>query len=149
MLKNGSYDTGSWPSSNYNFTLNSKADVTIYFNSSSNEIAVDSAGLGTWKLDYIFAAGNGSGTWLNGEDWNISTKLNKMKEVKPGIWEISFENVKKGSDYKVKFACNGAWQPYNWGIDGTLDKADPQPGNTVAQDGSTVTLRLDVTGFNF
>ncbi|MGN1467256.1 MAG: hypothetical protein ACI4W1_03005, partial [Ruminococcus sp.] len=135
-------------SANYQITLNKTADVTVNFNGSTKEITVESEGLGDWKLEYISAVGNGDGAWLNGANWDPADETNKMTEVKPGIWEITYTDVPADNGYEVKFACNGAWQPYNWTITGELDGQTNTP-QTVEVDGSTVTLRIDVNGFDF
>jgi hypothetical protein len=145
---------GTWDNSwgvdggNYSITLATACDVTIYFNSTTTAIAVDAAGLTTFVLETITAVGNGEEAWLNGASWDVANTSNDMTEVAPGIWEITYENVAAFDNYNVKFACNHAWAPYNWNFDGVLDDQDHR-SLVVDVDGSTVTLRLDVTGFDF
>lgn len=144
--------TNSWGkdggSANYSLTLSTTCDVTIIFNSETKLITVESEGLSSFVLDYIVVVGNGEGNWLNGEVWNLASTTNIMTEVTPGIWEISYYDVAAGEAYQAKFACNGSWQPYNWTMDGYLD-GQINPNYTVETDGSTVTIRIDVNGFDF
>lgn len=102
----------------------------------------------TWKLEYITAVGNGDGNWLNGESWSVDSDSNKMTEVSTGVWEIKYNDIDEFENYQVKFACNGSWQPYNWTSDGVLDGQD-NPSHEVEEDGSMVTLRIDVNDFDF
>ncbi len=146
-VTNGTWDE-CYPEANVPITTNDTGYVKVYFNSTTKEIAVDAEYAFTWELEYITAVGNGDGTWLNGESWAVDSTDNRMTEVEPGIWEITYEDMDAFDNYQVKFACNGSWQPYNWTIDGILDGQD-NPSCEVAEDGSTVTLRIDVNGFDF
>ena len=146
-VTNGTWDE-CYPAANVSITTNGTGYVKVYFNSTTKEIAVDAEYAFTWELEYITAVGNGDGTWLNGESWAVDSEDNRMTEVEPGIWEITYEDMDEFDNYQVKFACNGSWQPYNWTIDGILDGQD-NPSNEVEIDGSTVTLRINVNGFDF
>ncbi len=146
-VTNGTWDE-CYPEANVSITTNDTGYVKVYFNSTTKDIAVDAEYAFTWELEYITVVGNGDGNWLNGESWAVDAEDNRMTEVAPGVWEISFEDIDAFDNYQVKFACNGSWQPYNWTIDGVLDGQD-NPSNEVAEDGSTVTLRIDVNGFDF
>ncbi len=147
-VTNGTWDECYPADNNIAITTTDTGYVRVYFNSDTKDIAVDAEKSGEWTLEYITAVGNGDGNWLNGEDWNIAAESNKMTEVEPGIWEISYDNIDAFDNYQVKFACNGSWQPYNWTSDGVLDGQE-NPSLEVAEDGSKVTLRINVNGFDF
>ena len=102
----------------------------------------------------ITAAGNGSGNWLNGANWDPADSSNHMKETSDGsgVYEITYTGVNTGDDYKVKFAANDAWTN-NWGVS-DVDTTDLSGvaiyrGENitipVAQDNSTVKLVLDLS----
>ncbi|MEE1219188.1 MAG: dockerin type I domain-containing protein [Ruminococcus sp.] len=141
--------TNAWGNGdqNYGITMTSEADVTIYYSSVTNAIAVESAGLGTFELTSITAVGNGDGTWLNGASWDTTDASNNLTEVTPGVWSITYTNIDAFDNYQVKFACNYGWA-YNWASDGTFD-GQTNPSIVVEEDGSTVTLTIDVNGFDF
>ena len=62
----------------------------------------------TSGITSITVAGNGSGNWLNGENWNAVAIDNHMTETSEDVWEITYESVATG-DYEFKFAANNAW----------------------------------------
>ena len=62
----------------------------------------------------IYAAGNGEGAYLNGASWTPDAPANKMAEIAPDIWRITFANVGQGFDRQIKFAVDGAWT-HNFG----------------------------------
>ncbi|MDD5796768.1 MAG: alpha-amylase family glycosyl hydrolase, partial [Oscillospiraceae bacterium] len=94
--------TNCWGKDGGNFTVNltKAADVTVYFNSESKAIAVESDGIGAWEFEYITAAGNGDGAWLNGANWDPADETNIMTEVEPGIWEITYTDVPADNGYE-------------------------------------------------
>ncbi|MGN0453685.1 MAG: alpha-amylase family glycosyl hydrolase [Ruminococcus sp.] len=146
-VTNGTWDE-AYPAGNFTFSTGDTGYVKVYFNSETKEIAVDAQYPKTWELESIIAAGNGDGTWLNGANWDLTDTSNLLTEVEPGIWEITYEDIDAYDGYEVKFACNQSWQPYNWTIDGVLDGQTNTP-ITVPFDNATVTLRIDVNGFDF
>ena len=148
--------------SNYNFTLSAACPVTIYFNSQTKEIAVSAENLTNFEFEYITAVGGGSDSFLNGANWVVDDPSNRMTEVEgqPGVYEISYENV-YADIYQVKFACNGSWS-VQWGAPSGetytgkeikfIGEGGDNPSNInfdVAEDASKVTLRIDLSGFNF
>ncbi|MEE0264605.1 MAG: hypothetical protein UD936_03165, partial [Acutalibacteraceae bacterium] len=144
---------GTWNNSwgvgtdNYSITLTAQADVTINFDSATKEITVVSDGLGEFELEYIAVVGNGEGAWLNGEDWNTATTTNILTQVARGVWTITYKNVAASDDYQFKFIANGGYT-YNWTSDGVFD-GQINPSNVVKYDGSTVTLTIDLTKYDF
>ena len=149
--------SNSWGdgTSNYKFAVTTKGDITITFNPSTKAIAVTGTGVGEAKMEinYITAVGTGSGAFLNGVSWDPAASSNKMTENN-GVYSISYENVAAGT-YKYKFAANGAWTD-DWGTgaateSGVTYDAAYKGGDsslTVAEDGSTVTLTLDLSGID-
>ncbi len=147
-VTNGTWDV-SYPSNNVSFAVTDYGDVTIYFNSETHSIAVDGEYIDNseFAVESITAVGNGDGTWLNGANWDVSDVSNDMTEVVPGVWEITYEDIDACDSYQVKFVVNHSWA-YNWGIDGVFD-SQTKIKQVVEQDGSTVTLRIDINNFNF
>ncbi|MEE0060661.1 MAG: hypothetical protein UE295_07535, partial [Acutalibacteraceae bacterium] len=146
---------GTWNNSwgvgadNYSITLTKQADVTINFNSETKEITVVSDGLGEFELEYIAVVGNGveGKAWLNGEEWNPATTTNVLTQVARGVWTITYNSVDASDDYQFKFIANGGYT-YNWTSDGVFD-GQINPSNVVKYDGSTVTLTIDLTKYDF
>ena len=110
---------------------------------------------GTKYVDYIIAVGSGSGTFLNGADWDPEDERNKMTEVSEGVYEIFFKGVKSGT-YQVKFAANsiGAENPYEicWGKNQKSNQAVLNGDSlniTVREDNSMVKLRLNLSYYNY
>ncbi len=133
---------------NFTFVLTDACDVTIYLNSESKTVVVDAEFLGKFELEYIMAVGNGDGPWLNGKAWDLTAQENMMTEISRGVWSITYEGIEQFNDYQVKFACNGSWTPYNWTSDGILDGQE-NPSILVPFNNATVTLTIDVNGFDF
>ena len=147
-VTNGTWDV-AYPAQNFSFTVTDFGAVTIYFNSTTHEIAVDGEFIDNseFVVETVTAVGNGDGTWLNGANWDPADVSNDMTEIAPGVWEISYENMDAYDSYEVKFAVNHSWT-YNWTIDGVFD-GQTNIGQVVEEDGSTVTLRIDINGFDF
>ena len=141
---------------NYKFAVSSKCDVTITFNADTKAIAVSGSGVGEAKMniDYIAAVGGGAGGFLNDVNWDPANASNKMTEEN-GVYTITYTDVAAGT-YEYKFAANGAWTD-NWGYNGetpsgeTVDAVYNSGSNAkvvVAEDGSTVELKLDTTAMD-
>lgn len=158
---------GTWENSwggedgeNYMFILKDTGNVTIYFNSLTKSIAVKAEYLDDYELKYISVVGGGKAGWLNGSDWNLNEQSNIMKKTDQGLYEITYTNVPASSCHQFKFACNGEWD-YSWGA----SSDNVLTGNNiniigvlapiynitfeVLEDNSTVTLRIDVSKFDF
>ena len=103
--------------SNFTFNVTEACDVTITFNPETYAVAIlgDSVVIPQeMAIDFIAVVGNGDGTWLNDASWDPAAEANKMESYNPGLYSITFENVKADTGYEFKFAANGAWT-YNWG----------------------------------
>ena len=111
----------------------------------------------------VIAAGNGSGAWLNGVNWNPRKTVNTMTETSDGIWEIEYKNVEANDAYKVKFAVNpfdynGLWS-YCFGLNrvATVKNGEEVTATfngydavvNVEEDDSTVHLKLDLSDFDY
>lgn len=110
---------------------------------------------GTKYVDYIVAVGSGSGTFLNGADWDPEDERNVMTEVSEGAYEIFFKGVKSGT-YQFKFVANsiGADNPYEicWGKNQKSNQAVLNGDSiniSVREDNSMVKLRLDLSYYNY
>ena len=153
---------GTWNSSwgdggnNYKFAVITAGDITITFNPTTKAISVSGPGVGEAKMEinYVTAVGAGKNGFLNNVDWNPAAASNKMTEEN-GVYTISYENVSAGT-YEYKFAANGGWGD-NWGYNGetasgvTCNAVYNSGSNAkvvVTEDGSTVTLTLDLSGID-
>ena len=147
-VTNGTWDV-AYPANNVTFTATAAGEVTIYFDSTTQAIAIDGEILdkSEFVVDSITAVGNGDGAWLNGVAWDPAATENDLTEIEPGVWQIVYENIEAYDVYQVKFAVNHSWA-YNWSSDGIFD-GQINPNNVVEVDGSTVTLTIDINGFNF
>ena len=144
---------GTWENSwgkdnaNYSITLSAACPVTIYFNSETKAIDVEAEFLSTFTLDSVTVAGNGEDAWLNGADWDPTDSSNDMTEIEPGVWQIKYYGIDAFDNYQFKIACNHGWT-YNWTSDGIFDGQE-NPSNEVLYDNSTVTITIDLNGFDF
>ena len=112
-----------------------------------------------YKIDSITAVGGGQGNFLNGIIWDPAAAENRMTEVKPGVYEITYEDVDTNTEYQFKFAANGGWD-INWGLvkdtEAKLNEANPSQYNgenilfnvESEDDTCNVTLQLDITNWD-
>ena len=134
--------------------VSAACNVTVTFDAGTHAIGVlgDSAQEKTWMdIDAIRVVGNGNGVWLNGVSWDPAADVNKMTEVSPGVYEITYAQVPAGSGYQFKFAANGSWSD-NWGAGGAAGEAVFDSNDSISlvlTETTDVTLRLDLTGFVF
>ena len=144
---------GSARDMNVAIYVSAVCDVTVTFNATTHAIGVVgiSAVEKTWMdIDAIRVVGNGDGAWLNGINWNPAADENKMTEVSPGVYEITYAQVPAGSDYQFKFAANGSWTD-NWGAGGAAGEAVYNSNTNISlklTETTDVTLRLNLNGFN-
>ena len=144
---------GSARDMNVAIYVSAVCDVTVTFNATTHAIGVVgiSAVEKAWMdIDAIRVVGNGDGAWLNGINWNPTADENKMTEVSPGVYEITYAQVPAGSDYQFKFAANGSWTD-NWGAGGAAGEAVYNSNTNISlklTETTDVTLRLNLNGFN-
>ena len=159
VVANANWDTSYGKNGqNVNFDVTSVCDVTITFNESTKAIVVSGAGVQLetdLKITGAYAVGAGKGKWLNGVNWNPGSSKNKMTEVSPKVYAITFTDVAKGNNLEFKFALNGSWA-HSFGT-GTLITAGQtvttnyNGGNSKVNNPYTladITLTLDLTGYN-
>ena len=145
---------------NYEFMVKQACDVTVTFNHETNEINVTGEGVGPaeYPIDKITAVGSGQGNFLNGVSWDPKDESNKMDEVAPRVYEITYYDVDSNTEYQFKFAANGDWG-MNWGSDepevnvNTTYDAYYNSGSIYFYPESdvdyvSVTLKLDLTNWN-
>ena len=146
---------------NYDFMLSSDCDVTVTYNPETGEINVTGDGVvpPVYNISKITAVGAGQGNFLNGIVWDPDAADNQMTEVKPGVYEIKFEDCDTNTDYQFKFAANGGWD-MNWGLvketEAKLNEANPAQYNSdnilfnVESEDETcdVTLQLDISNWD-
>ena len=145
---------------NFTFNVKSVCDVTITFNPETLKITVTGDGVEVpteLVIESMRAVGNGDGNWLNGVAWDPAADENLMTEVEPNVYEITYTDLDAFDNYQVKFAANGSWAA-NWGgeyagsgveSEAIYNKADPQMAIEVPYELADVTLRLDLTNFDY
>ncbi|MCH5296390.1 MAG: hypothetical protein J1E85_01840, partial [Ruminococcus sp.] len=161
IVKNGKEWIGD---GEFNFAFNvvSTCDVTITYNPATGEVKVIGDGVTpvTFEVESIRAVGNGGAGWLNDVNWNPAADENFMEEISDGVYQLVMVDVEGNDNAQVKFAANGDWGD-NWG--GTFEGMDVETDavyngdNITAVIGEgdddlnlyTVTLTLDLTGFNY
>ena len=106
-------------------------------------------------FDTVFVMGNGEGAWLHGADWVADFDANEMTEVAEDVWEISLENVPRGSGRQLKFAPDGVWTNCFGGdfvANGVTTDAD-YVGESITfdtpEENQTVKIQLDLSEFDF
>ena len=124
---------------NYDFMMNADGDVTVTYNPETLEITVTGPSVipPVYNISKITAVGAGQGNFLNGVVWNPDAAENQMTEVKPGVYEITFEECDTNTDYQFKFAANGGWD-MNWGL-----VLDISGWDTVKKTGATYTIFIN------
>ncbi len=146
---------------NYDFMLSQDCDVTVTYNPTTGEINVTGDGVipPVYNISKITAVGAGQGNFLNGIVWDPDAADNQMTEVKPGVYEITFEDCDTNTDYQFKFAANGGWD-MNWGLvketEAKLNEPNPAQYNSdnilfnVESEEETVdvTLQLDISNWD-
>ena len=144
---------------NFTFNVKSVCDVTITFDTATLKITVTGDGVEiptTLNVESMRVVGDGNGNWLNGVEWDPSADENLMKEVSPGVFEITYTDIGKSDNHQVKFAANGSWAD-NWGgvYQGSGIESDAEHNSSdnitieVPYERADVTLRLDLTNFNY
>jgi len=137
--------------SNYNFAVSATCDVTVTFDSNTKTVTVSGDSVSkvtTLEVTSMHAVGNGSGAWLGGVVWD--PMANTMTEVSENVYEITFKNVVKGSNYLFKFAANGNWDN-SWGAGSGANEAAHNGADiplTVSYEKADVTLKIDLTNYN-
>ena len=146
---------------NYDFMLSQDCDVTVTYNPTTGEINVTGDGVvpPVYNISKITAVGAGQGNFLNGIVWVPDAADNQMTEVKPGVYEITFEDCDTNTDYQFKFAANGGWD-MNWGLvketEAKLNEPNPAQYNSdnilfnVESEEETVnvTIQLDISNWD-
>ena len=146
---------------NYDFMLSQDCDVTVTYNPATGEINVTGDGVvpPVYNISKITAVGAGQGNFLNGIVWDPDAADNQMTEVKPGVYEITFEDCDTNTDYQFKFAANGGWD-MNWGLvketEAKLNEPNPAQYNSdnilfnveSEEDTVNVTIQLDISNWD-
>jgi hypothetical protein len=160
VVKIGDDGTTEWigPAiGNYAFTVTDVCDVTITYNPVTGEVTYsgDYVNETILNIDNIYAVGNGDGNWLNDAAWDPAADENKMTEVSYGVYTITYTDIDADDNYQVKFAANGTWAD-SWGgvytESGVAAEAVYNGENIIVEvpeDGSTVTLTLDLSTFDY
>ena len=144
---------------NFIFNVTKACDVTVTFDPKTTEIKVSGSGVVVptgLDVAYITAVGNGGYNWLYDKSWNPSASENRMTEVSPGVYEITYSNVGQSNNYQVKFAANGSWTD-TWG--GAFAGSGVETTAVYGGDGdgiefsapyasNDIALRLDLSGYD-
>ncbi len=163
-VTNGTWDT-SWgaatTSGNVEITVETAGDVTITFDPATGSITYTGAVETKPEpiaIDYLNVVGNGSGNWLNGEEWNLESYDNTMESqnwATQDIFTKTYYGVAAG-EYQFKFAANGSWD-YSWATGNLMESGTEYElyykplGNSsivVAEDNSTIKLVVDTTNMD-
>ncbi len=103
---------------NVTFNVTDTCDVTVTFDPTTNYVTVSGDGVEmvtSLDVEKVIAVGNGDGNWLNGANWDPADDSNKMEEIAPDVYSITYTDIEMFSNYEVKFAANGGWAD-SWGI---------------------------------
>ena len=166
VITNGNlWGSGNWGPSNLsnaqhyavvydeNYTFNSGSYYYLVPSSSDNgaELSITYKPVDLFKGPFIIA-GNGSGNWLNSENWNVdaSQTSNHMELGSDNVWRITYENVNAGS-YQFKFATNKGWDLAWGGVsaqNGVKTQANQGSSDNITfaveNDNSNVTIELEL-----
>ena len=109
------------------------------------------------EVGTITVAGNGSGNWLNGVNWDPADSSNHMTETSEDVWEITYPCVAAG-DYEFKFVVNDSWTTSFGGTNGVGTVESGLYYEATTNNGanyllevetmSNITMRLDLREFN-
>ena len=146
---------------NVTFNVTDTCDVTVTFDPTTNYVTVSGDGVEmvtSLDVEKVIAVGNGDGNWLNGANWDPADDSNKMEEIAPGVYSITYTDIEMFSNYEVKFAANGSWAD-SWGlpdgqsvVSGVEMDAKYNGGNItvdVPYELADVTLKLDLSNFDY
>ena len=109
VVKDGNDWKGDFMGNNVKFDLSGAGTFKVLFNTTTGVAFVEGSIVVPKSMYSVNAVGNGSGNWLNGKNWAVDDGANKMTEIEPNLWEITFANVPAGNGRQIKFAINGSW----------------------------------------
>lgn len=134
-------------------------DITITLYPETKEVTITGEGvelITDLEIENIKLFGNGSGTWLNGANWNIYEDANIMTEIEEKIYQITFDNVEAYDYYEFKFLANNTWTDSWSGVyegSGVESEAVFNNNNNIVlnapYDNSDITITLDLRNFNY
>lgn len=173
IVKDHSWDQcyGDTKGRSYSFSVTKTCDVTVTFNPNTKIINVTGAYVGAvnWEkflTNGIIVTGFGDSNWLNGIDWDPSAVENKMTEVAPRLYEITYSGLLECGwpEYQFKFNAFPNWN-LNWGESKSFMENDEYHDNTVKNrnltddgniirfdvpyDNATVKLVLDLRNWTY
>ena len=142
---------------NVKFSLSGAGEFTVLYDKTTHYVTLEGEIVGEEQFDFEYAAvaANGEGNWAHGENWNAATTTNRMTEVAENIWEINFDNV-PAKDCQLKFCFDGTWDHEFGGTFAAFGTASSavygnasSSINFTSVAGSIITVRLDMSNFNF
>ena len=132
-------------------------DVTVTIDGTTKEITVTGSDVEEpgFEVEYIAAVGNGEGSWLNGANWDPADESNRLTEIAPGVFQITYTDVECFDNYQLKFAADGTWFK-NWGGiyegSGVVSAAEFNSNDNITivvpYELADVTITLDLSNFD-
>ena len=104
VVRNYSWDSASWPGSNYYYKFPSAGSLTISYNPSTNEVTAT----GTTTKTYT-VAGTSTQSGVFTTDWAPSDEGNDMTLTSDGSYYKVFPGLKKDKTITFKVAVNHTW----------------------------------------
>ncbi len=156
VVKDGSDWIGN-SNGNVKFWVETACDVTVTYNPAAASDPITVTGTGVTFTDpvselnvgYWTAVGNGSGSWLDGQQWQVDAAANKMTAAGK-VHTITYYGVPAGTDYQFKFAGDGSWD-YQFGAGSEAGVAAYSNGGNITFEVpyavANVTLTLNLTEF--
>ncbi len=159
-VTDGTWDNAwGYNGNNYVFEVSAPCNVTVTFDPANSTVTVSGDSVSqvvSLEITSIRAVGNGNGNWLNGVSWGPDDDKNQMTKISEGVYETTYKNVPAGPDYQVKFTANKKDWTHNWGgvftASGAESEAVYNSSSNITfslEDTSNVTLKLDLTGFDY
>ena len=132
-------------------------DVTVTIDAVTKVITVTGSDVEEpgFEVEYIAAVGNGDGSWLNGVNWDPADESNRLTEIAPGVFQITYTDVECFDNYQLKFAADSTWAN-NWGGiyegSGVVSAAEFNSNNNITivvpYELADVTITLDLSNFD-
>ena len=116
IVKNHSYEEGSWPSSNYTQSIGA-GTLYIYFNPANGDITVVAPEPpAEWEHTYTLAGDS----ILFGSNWDVTDSSNDLVLQADGSYAKTYYNVEAGTTAGYKVAVDHSWSE-NYGANGVID----------------------------
>lgn len=140
---------------NIMFAVKGAGEIVITFDPVTKAISISGSAYAkpTFEYSSVTAVGTGSGSYLNGIEWDPQASSNHMTKVEDDVWEIEYKDVAPAEGYKLKFALDDSWSK-NFGGSfsafGVSSTANFDGGDiyfSVVEE-CTLKIRLDLRNFD-